>query len=336
MTDEQFLYKLGETKAEKAEREFTKLHNETALEIARLVGPEAFTLYFALMTFAYGNKSQVFPANKRLALMLNVSEKTIKRWKRDLENAKVIRDVPCYHENGGQTSNVCVFNACFPEVPENWDVFAPFGFVMRKDENGKPYVTPRMAPPGQNCPPGGDKSVRGGEDKTDPPGGTNLSPEEDNKNKTNQKKTNMNNNSGMLPSVTGELPNPLRTDVDDVVVVVESSLGVRLDTREVMSWLDDPNKGLQYVMDKVSYVVQKHQKQPLPMPLRSLRAAIRDNWDTTADDIAISNSDDTCSFGQKRRERRGSSSTAVPYDDRYEAFYALFPEERKTAYQTVV
>lgn len=132
-----FLYKLGEFKAERSEKGFTKIHNDTYLEISKRLGAEACHFYTVLSTYAYGSSVTVFPKLEVLADKLGISRSTIKRWKKQLVDENVIRAIPCYQLNGMRSVDVILFNAAYPDIPEDWDTFAPDGFVM---VNGRPVL----------------------------------------------------------------------------------------------------------------------------------------------------------------------------------------------------
>lgn len=132
----EFLFKLGQSKAEKLQEEFTMIHNESAFEIISKIGPDGFALYFALSTYAFGKTNiMTFPKNKTLAKQMNVSERTIQRWKAKCELGGAIRTVYCYLPSGTQTSSVILFNVSYSEIPEGWDTIARNGFVLL---NGTP------------------------------------------------------------------------------------------------------------------------------------------------------------------------------------------------------
>lgn len=162
----EFLFKLGQSKAEKLQEEFTMIHNESAFEIISKIGPDGFALYFSLSTYAYGKtKVMAYPSNEELSRKLSVSDRTIRRWKAKCELGDALRTVPCYLPNGFQTSSVILFNAAYPEKPEGWNTFAANGFVMingspmlrEEFENlittGRTKVSTLKKNPGQNCPP---------------------------------------------------------------------------------------------------------------------------------------------------------------------------------------
>ena len=75
-----FLYKLGEFKAERSEKGFTKIHNDTYFEISKRLGAEACHFYTVLSTYAYGSSVTVFPKLEVLADKLGISRSTIKLW----------------------------------------------------------------------------------------------------------------------------------------------------------------------------------------------------------------------------------------------------------------
>ena len=129
-----FIVKLGQSKAERLQSEFTMIHNETAYQIIQQVGPEGFALYYTLSSLAFGKTNVVLNGkateNKELQQLLGKSERTIQRWKEKLAEAKLIRVVRCQNPKGMQVSNVIIFNAAWPEIPEGWDDYAPNGFVQ--------------------------------------------------------------------------------------------------------------------------------------------------------------------------------------------------------------
>jgi hypothetical protein len=142
----EFVYKLGESKAEKLRYEFTQVHNEDAYRIIREVGPEGFALYFVLSSIAMGKDTVMLTLNlAEITGTLGISERTLQRWKRRLEDANIIRTVPCYlptsgedkTKKGAQVESVILLNASYPDIPEGWQEFAPNGFVL---VDGKPIL----------------------------------------------------------------------------------------------------------------------------------------------------------------------------------------------------
>ena len=205
-----FIVKLGQSKAEKLQSEFTMVHNETAYQIIREIGPEAFAMYFTLSSLAFGKTTvMIDPDNQDLQELVGKCERTVQRWKAKLQEANIIRVAPCFNLNGLQVANVIIFNAAYPEVPEGWNTFAPNGFVqvsqdqppMVKEEyekmiaegvailekkrhrnaQGKPRPT-SGGNPDRSVTPRGDKCVTPAPTDLSPLGVTNVSPSKSPKN----------------------------------------------------------------------------------------------------------------------------------------------------------
>ena len=134
----EFLVKLGKTKAELLDAKYTRIHNETILEIGRQAGSEGLHLWLIFSTYAYGNKVEAYPSNTTLIDDVGkVSERTIQRWKKRLADIGAVKIVPCRNLDGLQTVNITVLNASWPEYPDGWNEFAPNGYVM---VNGSPML----------------------------------------------------------------------------------------------------------------------------------------------------------------------------------------------------
>ena len=123
--------KLGQSKEDKWLRQFTMIHNTTALAIIQAAGPDAFCLWFLLNTYLRG-KTGVFayPKNGTLAQQLSASERSVQRWKSRLQQVGIVRVIPCFLPGGTQTANVVVINAEYPDVPKEWKTFAQHGFCL--------------------------------------------------------------------------------------------------------------------------------------------------------------------------------------------------------------
>lgn len=138
MTDE-FIVRLGESKQDKLNKEFSMLHDETSFEIMRKVGSEGFAMYYTLNSYTRGNSGvMAFPKNDTLARKLNVNERTVRRWKSVLIQENILRVIPCHLDNGTQTSNVILLNAAYPEIPDDWFTYGAEGFVHSKGCLPKP------------------------------------------------------------------------------------------------------------------------------------------------------------------------------------------------------
>lgn len=132
MRDEaDFIVRLGLTKQDKCTYEFSIIHDETAFQIMREVGTDAFALYFALNSYTRGKTGvMAYPKNETLSGKLKVSERTIRRWKQQLDQAGIIRVVNCFLPSGAQTANVILLNASYPKIPEGWESYAQDGFTL--------------------------------------------------------------------------------------------------------------------------------------------------------------------------------------------------------------
>ena len=170
-----FLMKLGQSKEDKLLREFTMIHNDTAFSVIQAVGGDAYSLWFALSTYARGKTGvYAYPKNETLMGQLGTSERSVQRWKQKLADAGIVRVIPCFRANGTQTANVNVLNAEFPTFPVGWDEFAQNGFVLiggipiPREELKKPAIdgvtdlTPYLNNPRKNCHPSNEYP-----DKTD-------------------------------------------------------------------------------------------------------------------------------------------------------------------------
>ncbi|GEO28040.1 hypothetical protein AAC03nite_38250 [Alicyclobacillus acidoterrestris] len=136
-----FIMKLGESKAEKLQKEFTQIHNDTAYQIIREAGSDGFSMYFTLNSLTFGKQTVITTAeNKELQELIGCSESTVQRWIRKLEANNIVRRVPCFNADGMQEPNVILFNASYPEVPTEWDTFAPNGFIKFTDDKGNPTI----------------------------------------------------------------------------------------------------------------------------------------------------------------------------------------------------
>ncbi|MCY0869090.1 MAG: helix-turn-helix domain-containing protein [Firmicutes bacterium] len=141
--DDEFILRLGQSRADRMMQSFSMIHDETAFDVTRATGAEGFALYFILNSYTHGRCGvTAFPSNEKLAERIGVSVRTIQRWKQRLVDAAIIRVADCYLSDGTQTSNVIIFNAAYPDVPVGWDDFAPNGFVRHPNQLPVPITLP--------------------------------------------------------------------------------------------------------------------------------------------------------------------------------------------------
>lgn len=127
----ELMHRVGKSKMDKLEEQFTRTHKETALQIIRELGTEAFTLWWYIEGKCYGReKIHAYPSKKLMAKELGKNERTIRRWEEKLEKAGALRRVPAYLPSGYRTTNLVLINAAFPEIPDGWDDMFPFGITI--------------------------------------------------------------------------------------------------------------------------------------------------------------------------------------------------------------
>ena len=338
-----FLVKLGESKAEKSEKGFTKIHNDTFFELAKVLEPGPCLLYLAISTYAYGNNVVTFPKLETLAERLGVSRDTVKRWKAKLVEKKVIRAIPCYGLDGMRSVDVMVINSSYPEVPEEWDTFAPHGFVI---VSGKPVLHEEW-----------EKTLEIAKNTVTKVGADLHLPENQRGQICTDSKINITlpvmivepNNDSRGKSAPTEIPEganmPLPADPEIAVTVAVQSTFLDEEEENLLK-INKTNlvvEGLtQYFEDQTGQAITHQKMQSLidaygaervqqgikiimslyewPIgPEGALAAALRDNWNTPASKENINR--------QKRETKQAKSAKKeTEKDPRYDAFYKLFPD----------
>jgi len=320
-----FLYKLGQSKAEKLQEEFTMIHNDTAFQIISEIGSEGFTLYFALSTYAYGkNKVIVFPSNELLSKRLNVSDRTIRRWKSKCELSGAIRTVPCYLPNGTQTANVILFNASYPEKPEEWDTFAKNGFVMVNGspmlsedlENlvtlGRTKMSTHINQGGQNRPPISkypDKTVQGRWTELSAPAHAEIActiRDEVLFFKGEEEEVKEDNNNYVC----------VNESIIKLIASYRSTTGDESDEMQLAHIFENliGKYGTNNILEKIKVIGRIEDYRVAP--IATLKSALAGDWGTPK----------VTTTKSKKRPVNAQPETQTKQDNRYEAFYKLFPD----------